>query len=251
MFLFKKIVMPFILPPGIFIILLIGSGIWYLFKGYRKAGIINCIIGMLMCLVSLSPFSNYLFRGLESAFDMPENPQGDVIILLGGGIYDESPDFSGIGIPTEDMTTRIVTAARLQKKLGIPIIISTGKVFKHRKSEAPIVRRFLIDLGMPSDKVIMEDKSRDTIENAKYSTDICKKSGFEKPILVTSAYHMRRAVMSFEKTGLKVLPFPVGLRTWRDMKYGWDDYMPSLSAFDKTCTAMREYLGLIFYKRAY
>jgi len=108
MFLFKKILTPFLLPPGIFILFLIISGIWFLFKKYWKTGLLNCSIGILLWVLSISPVSDAMLRSLESEFSIPQNPKGDVIILLGGGIYDEVPDLSGVGAPSGDMLERMV-----------------------------------------------------------------------------------------------------------------------------------------------
>jgi uncharacterized SAM-binding protein YcdF (DUF218 family) len=248
-FLVKKIVEPFLLPPGLFILLLLFFGIKFFSKKNWKAGMFNIIIALIMWGMSIMPFSDPLLMRLESGFEIPKDPKGDVIILLGGGINPESPDISGIGVPLEGMLDRIVTAVRLQKRLNIPVIVSGGKMFSRKTSEASIVKRFLIDLGVPSDKIITEEKSRDTIENARYSQEICIKAGFLHPILVTSAYHMRRAVMSFEKTGMNVLPFPSGFQTSPEKKYYWFDYLPT--DFDVVRKTMKEYLGLLFYKYAY
>ncbi len=249
MFELKKIITAFLLPPGIFIVLLLFSGLWFLFKKNWKAGIINCFLGISMWAFSISPVADAMLRGLESDFKIPEDPHGDVIILLGGGIYDNVPDLSGTGAPSEDMLGRIVTAVRLQKKINVPVIVSGGAVFKGRKPEALIVKRFLIDLGVPDKKVIIEDKSRDTIENAKYTAEMCKRYGFKRPILVTSAYHMKRSVMSFKKVNMDVISFPSNFKTWKIKKYRWESYLPN--SLGGSYTAMHEYLGLLFYKIAY
>ncbi|MBI5213134.1 MAG: YdcF family protein [Nitrospirae bacterium] len=249
MFIFKKILTPFLMPPGIFIVLLVGFGIWFFLKKQWKAGMVNLSIGIFMWLLSISPVADAMLRGLESDFKIPENPRGDVIILLGGGVYDKVPDLSGIGAPSEEMIARLVTAVRLQKRLDVPVIISGGTVFKGRQAEAPIIKRFIVDLGIPSGKIIIEDKSRDTIENAKYTKAICEKNGFKKPILVTSAYHMKRSVLSFKKVEMDVMLFPASFKTWKDRKYNWHDYLPG--SLDNTYAALHEYLGIFFYKFAY
>jgi len=251
MFILKKILTPFLLPPGIFVIFLIFSGGWFLFKKNWKPGITTILVGCVMWLLSISPVSDAMLRGLESEFDIPKNPQGDVIILLGAGVYDQALDLSGVGAPSETMFVRIVTAVRLQKKLNIPIIVSGGKIFEHRTAEAPIVRRFLVDLGVPASEVIMEDKSRDTYENAKFVREICGTRGYKNPILVTSAYHMKRSIMSFEKVRLKITPFPADFRTWENKQYGWKDYLPLYANFRNVSVALKQYLGLVFYEFAY
>jgi len=249
MFMFKKILTPLLMPPGIFIVLLICAAVWLFLKRRWRAGFFNLLIAFLMWLLSISPVSDSLFRGLEAELKMPKAPSGDVIALLGGGISDGSPDLSGLGAPSEEMSARIITAVRLQRKLGVPIIVSGGSVFRGRKAEAVVVKRFLMDLGVPGDKIIAEDRSWDTIENARYSLEICRKFNYEKIILVTSAYHMKRAIMSFRKYDVDVLPVPANFRTWENKKYGWESYLPG--DFDGFATAFHEYLGLIFYKIAY
>ena len=251
MFILKKILTPFLLPPGIFIVFLIYSGIRLLFKRQWNGGVVNCLAGIFIWTLSISPVANAIITGLESNIEIPKNPQGDVIILLGGGSNTGSSDLSGVGSPTGDALARIVTAVRLQNRLNIPVIVSSGQVYKNKPSDAPIIKRFLVDLGVPSNKIILEDKSRDTIENARYAGEICKKMEFKKPILVTSAYHMKRSVLSFKRVDIEVTPLPADFKTWKGMKYGWEDYLPSVSSLGDTGRAVHEYMGLLFYKLAY
>lgn len=179
-----------------------------------------------MWSLSISPVSNAMLRGLESDFTVPRNPKGDVIIIL-DSVWAAK-------------LSRIVTPVRLQKKLNIPIIVS-GR-------GAPSVKRCLIALGVSPNEIILEDKSRDTFENAKFTREICVRSGYKNPILVAPAYHLKRSMMSFEKAGMKVLPFPVGFKSKQDRQYAWRDYLPG--NFRDLSIAIKEYLGLVFYKIA-
>jgi len=193
------------------------------------------IFGCFAWALSIAPVSDLMVRGLESQYGSPKNVKGDVIILLSG--------------PSEAYFTRILTAVRLQKSLGIHIIASGVKASKHRVAKASIVKRFLLELGIPSEKVIEEDKSRDTFENAEFTKEICIRMGFTNPILVTSAYQMKRAIMSFEKVGIKVTPYPVWLIYRKEIPYKWDEYLPG--DFSIASTAIKEYWGLVFYNFAY
>lgn len=237
------------MPPGIFVTLMLLSSYVFLRRKKRKAARIHIILGLALWAFTVVPASDMLLRSLESGIKMPENPRGDLIILLGGGAYEGTTDLTGIGAPSEEMLTRTVTAVRLQHRLNIPIIVSGGSTFKGRKAEAPIVKRFITDLGVPEHMVILEDKSRDTIENAKYSMELCKKFNCKEPLLVTSAFHMKRSVMSFEKVGLKVTAVPAGFKTWADKKYIWEDFLPH--GLENMAIAIREYIGLFFYKIFY
>lgn len=248
-FTFKKLLSPFLVPPGIFIALLFATALYFIYKKRRAAGLVNGLLGILLWVAAITPVQEALLRGLEGGFSIPREAKGDVIVLLGGGVYGNSPDLSGVGVPTDNMMGRIVTAVRLQKRLNVPIIISGGAVFEGGKAEAPIVRRFLIDLGVPAGKIIMEDKSRDTIENARYTAALFERHGFKKPLLVTSAFHMKRALLSFRKADVPVTPVPANFKTGSGRTYEWHDYLPH--GLGDTTIALKEYLGLLFYTFAY
>jgi len=249
MFLLKKVLTPFLLPPGIFIISLIFTGVWFLHNKKWKAGIVTLMFGCFAWALSIAPVSDAMIKGLESEYSIPKKIEGDVIILLGRGVRDKAPDLTGIGVPSDGYFTRIVTAVRLQKRLDIPIIVSGAEVSEDKVEENHIVKRFLIDLGVPAKEIIIEDKSRDTLENAKLTREICVKLGFTNPILVTSAYHLKRAFMIFGRVGLEVTPFPVGFKSWQGKHYRWNAYLPG--DFLTASITIKEYLGLVFYKFAY
>jgi uncharacterized SAM-binding protein YcdF (DUF218 family) len=245
MFILKKMLTSFFLAPGVFVVVLIVSGAWFLSRGNRGAGILNLLLGLLMWFLCLGPVGNSLVRGLESGFDIPARPTGDVILLLGAGVYDKAKDLTGTGAPSNAALSRLVTATRIQRILHVPIIVSGGKIYDFSTAEASILKRFLVDLGVPDHMVIIEDQSKDTIENAQNTAEICKRNGYVRPILVTSAYHMKRSVMSFARAGLNVLPFPAGFRSWENRSYGITDYLPS--SLGTTRFALKEYLGLFVY----
>jgi uncharacterized SAM-binding protein YcdF (DUF218 family) len=249
MLLFKKLITPFVLPPGVFILGLLCSALWFLLKKNWKAGLFNFSLGCVMWGLSVAPISDRILGALESEYPVPETVEGDVIILLGGGIYEKASDLTGVGAPSEEALVRVVTAARLQKRLGVPIIACGGQVFGDRAAEAPVLKRFLVDLGVPSGQVILEQNSRDTFENAKYARQIVERFDYKAPLLVTSGFHMKRSVLSFAKVGMAVTPVPAGLKTNDRQRYGWHMYLPG--NFRNTAMALKEYLGIVFYRLFY
>lgn len=246
----KKIIAAFLLPPGCLILLLAGCAIFQIKR--RRAVIALCFIlpALLLWVLSSTYVSELLFASLEQGLSIPAHPRGDVIVLLGGGLHDRVPDLSGSGAPSENMLPRVVTAVRLQRRLGVPVLISGGSAYGNRSPEAPVVRRFMIDLGVPSDRILIEDKSRDTIENARFSRNILAQKGFKKPLLVTSAYHMRRSIEAFRKAGIEVTPVPSSFHTVPGRAPVWADWFPDSGALESTSTALREHLGLIYYALA-
>jgi uncharacterized SAM-binding protein YcdF (DUF218 family) len=249
-FLIKKILTNIILPPGIFIVVLTILGVRLIFSKRRMAGLACMFVALGLWGLSIAPVSNRLAAGLESKFPQPEFPQGDVIILLGAG-YSLVPDLTGMGFPKSSMLGRIVTAARLQQKLDIPLIVSSGTGRKDIPADAVVAKRFLVDLGVDEERVICETKSRDTYENAKYSKEICSKYGFTHPILITSADHLKRAVMIFEKLGMQVTPFPAYYRSRPNIKYSWMALFPYHENFSDSVRALHEYLGHVYYQWVY
>ncbi len=250
MFVFKKLITPFLLPPGIFILLLAASGYWALRRKNRPAAFISYICTALIWVFSLSPMADLLMGGLEKGLTIPSEFEADVILMLGGGLYEKSPDLSGLGAPGPGTMERMVTAARLHHRLGIPIVVSGGKVVPAGASIAHTTKRFLVDLGVSPDAVILEDLSRDTYENALNCKTICERHGFNKPLMVTSGYHVKRALLCFNKVGLTVVPVPCALTTWPGKKHGWQHWLPSAGALHAAAAAGHEWIGLAYTRLA-
>jgi uncharacterized SAM-binding protein YcdF (DUF218 family) len=240
----KVILSHLLLPPGIFIALLATAAIQALLRKQRHTAFLLLTLAGALHALSLSPVADRLTRGLEERYAIPAHPAGDVIILLGGGVYGKAPDLTGQGFPADGMLPRLITAARLQKRLGVPVLVSGGKVFDHLEAEAPVVARVLADLGVPEKKIVLEENSRDTSENARYTKRILDRKGFRSPLLVTSAYHMPRSVLLFTKAGIHATAVPAGFRTWEGKTYHWVDYLPTADGLARSTTALREFLGL-------
>ena len=251
MFVLKKVVAPFMLPPGVFIVLLVVSGFFVMRRKHYRLALVQIGLGLLLWFFSITPVADRFLIGLESGFPIPRAIAGDVIILLGGGVADDVPDLTGTGFPLGDMLGRIITAVRLQKILQVPVIISSGQVYKDRPAAAPIYKRILTDLGVDERQIILESQSRDTYENAKYSQAICARRGFVAPVLVTAAYHLKRARLAFDKAGVHVTPVPAYCQTRTRRTYAWYNYLPQAENLANVSAALHEYLGIIFYRFAY
>lgn len=249
MFTLKKIVAPFLLPPGLFILAIVLVSLLMVYRKRWKLGVVNLTVGLLLWALSTVPAANFLLQGLESDVSFPANPSGDVIILLGGGIIDRVPDLTGTAVPTPLMMGRIVTAVRLYQRLRLPIIVTGGRVFDDGAlAEAPVVRRFLVDLGVPEKMVTLEDRARDTAQNARLTAAICRQLGFSRPILLTAAYHLKRAGMAFDAAGMKYTPFPAYFLGSRNTPFTWRHLLPQASVFSASANALHEYLGILYYR---
>ena len=251
MYILKKLITAFILPPGIFVLVMLLTGALLVIFRRRLAGVLLLCFGMMIWGVSITPVSNLLLAGLVRDLAPAESlPRGDVIVLLGGGVDDRLTDLSGkSGILPERMVDRLVTAARLAARLRVPVIVSGGRAPGGEVTEAEAARRYLLDLGVPPDAIITEGASTDTFENAANVRGICRRRGFSRPILVTSAYHLKRALWSFERAGLTCTPFANGLGSLPVRVYRWDHYLPS--SCNAAALYLHEYIGLVYYRLVY
>jgi len=122
----------------------------------------------------------------------------------------------------------------------------SGALIYDEGAEAPLALRLLESLGIPRARITLEDRSRNTVENAVLSKAIAQPKPGERWLLVTSAHHLPRAVGVFRKAGFPVEAYPVDWRT-----RGADDALrPFASVGDglrRSDTAVREWVGLAIY----
>ncbi|MBN2402036.1 MAG: YdcF family protein [Spirochaetes bacterium] len=245
MFALKKLITALLTIPGIFILFLVITGIY----GYKKkifALKFNLWAGIILYFLSISFITNNLIGFIERESVYNGKPQVDAIILLGGGVIEGVPDISGTGIPSPDMTMRVVDTVRLYKKYKHPIIVSGGSL-PGRVREAGIVGRFLLDLGVEEKDIILEDSSMDTVENALNVKEIFLKKGYKKGLLVTSAFHIKRSEFLFKIAGLDVYPHSCGYLSDQDAIIDLYSFLPNANELRKTTIMIKEAMGTIFY----
>ena len=248
MFLFKKILTPFLLPPGIFSALALCLAVLK-FRKDRKQALVWAGFALLIWGASIKPIEDFALTRLEYSYLPPSELRADAVVLLGGGIREGAPEPFGIPELSCVSLERALASARIYHRYKLPVIVTGGAVFSSG-SEASAIKKQLISLGVPQEKVFTEELARDTRENAVFSKKICDEKGYKQIAIVTSAYHMRRAVWSFEKAGFKdIVPYPAAYKTSKLAKYYYVDFLPG--SLENLRMAIQEYLGLVFYKISY
>lgn len=232
-----------VLPPGIFYVAFFALA-WYLWKrrGEKRAAKLLAGLTFVLYLFSTSLVAEHTLGSLEAACDPPTEPQGDVIIMLGGGAFSDTPDVDGEGTLCASPANRLLATARLQRKLGVPVLLSGGQVYGDTGEEAKIAKRVLMSLGIPEEKILVETKSINTSQNACYSADILREQGLAHPILVTSAFHMKRSVLNFEKQGIEVTPFPTDYLVPKQPEFHYTKLRPSADALLQNAIVLQESL---------
>ncbi|MBR2214258.1 MAG: YdcF family protein [Selenomonadaceae bacterium] len=234
-----------LLPPGTFILLLLFL-VWRLWKkNERRIAAALAGVTFVLYLFCTSLLAEALMSRLENAYPVPDNPQGDVIIMLGGGALPDTHDVDGAGTLCASPANRLLTAARLQRKLNIPVLLSGGKVYDDSGEEAKIAARVLEGLGVPPEMILVETRSINTNQNARFSAEILSEQGLTRPILVTSAFHMKRSVLNFTEYGVKVLPYPADYLTNPEHTFHYNKLKPSADALRDNVTVLQEALRTV------
>ena len=163
---FLKFGASFFLPPGIFFLAFLVLAYFAWKRGERFAAKAIVLITAVFYLLSTYLVADVLMGALEDAYAPPAKPEGDVVIMLGGGAFSDAPDVDGEGALTASPSTRLLTAVRLAQKLDLPILVSGGQVFQESGKEALLAKRTLISLGIPESRILVEGASQNTVQNA-------------------------------------------------------------------------------------
>ncbi len=222
-----------IILPSVFIPIIILIGIVFVFSSKKyKLGRILLIIGLaLYYIFSITPTVDLLLKPLEQEYSTVSDIQkaDKIALLLGGRESDvlRSSEVLRIAHLTDHTTQIIISGTDSQNP---------------NSGEALAVRNFFINRGVPKDNIIIEGNSRNTKENVKNIYNIV---GDEHFFLVTSAYHMKRAMLEFEKLGANPIPAPIDFKSVGE--YGILSYIPNSKNLRNSDLAMHEYFGIIFY----
>ena len=232
-----------VLPPGIFIVAFFVIALYAWKKlGERKLAAVIAGITFVFYLLCTGLVAEQLMGRLEAAYEPPEVPRGDVIIMLGGGAMPDSPDVDGTGSLCSSPANRLLATVRIYRMLHVPILLSGGQVYSDSGAEAKIARRVLLSLGVPEKDILVETRSINTTQNARFSSEIIEEKGFRRPILVTSAFHMKRAVLNFERAGIDVVPYPTDYMVSHHPVFHYTKLRPQTEALLDNVTVLQETL---------
>lgn len=231
-----------LLPPGFVIAVLLAG--WLLVR--RRPAMARGLIGLgLVALYALAtPYVAHQVRlCLEPAPSDPvADKTGQAIVVLGAGIQMDTPEY-GADSPTMNALSRLRYGAHLHRALGKPVLVTGGAVPGYRP-EAPAMKAVLEnEFRVPVRWV--ERKSRNTLENARYSREILDAEGIRKIYLVTQAWHMPRSRLAFEHFGFEVIPAATGYS--RSTPLTVLDFVPNADALLTSSRSFHEVIGIGWY----
>jgi len=200
--------------------------------------------------VSVLPVGKAMLLALEDRFPivraLPAKVDG-VIVL--GGVVNEVVTRSRGQISIGGGIGRLMEMASLAKQYPQAKLVFTGgsgKLLTQDIKEADVVGPLLESLGIRPGRVIFENRSRNTFENAVFGRRLVAPKPDETWVLITSAFHMPRAVGSFRKAGWRVTAYPVAYRFSADESLGLDFSLGG--GISTLSTGLHEWLGLVFYR---
>lgn len=170
------------------------------------------------------------------------------IVVLSAGMHRATPEMGG-DTATNETLERVRYAARLHRRIGLPLLVTGGAVTGADKTLARTMTDALTsDFGVPVRWE--EDRSRSTYENALFSAELLRRDGIDTVYLVSHARHIPRAAAIFESVGLKVVPAPTYFTTPSPAP-GLLDFLPNADKMRDSWLALRELIGQVFYRIAY
>lgn len=248
----SKLIWPLI-EPETWLILGLAFTWLALFRGRLISARIAATLTLASTLVmAVFPMGELLLRPLETKF--PVNPPLDLvggIIVLGGAEDAHKTAFWGQP-QLNEAAERFTVALTLARRFPHVRVLFTGGSGDLRdlggsdQPEATAAEQFFREQGLDPERLILERESRNTAENARLGLELARPCPCENWVLVTSAFHMPRAVRSFKSVGWQhIIPFPVDFRSGRFTDdIGWD----LGRNLELLKVAVKEYVGLLVYR---
>jgi uncharacterized SAM-binding protein YcdF (DUF218 family) len=250
-FVLAKILGFFALPSNILITLGLGGVVLMATRFARAGSQLAAASLVLLTVLGLSPLGNVLILPLEQRFPPWDPSRGapDGIVVLGGA-FDTVVSGARGEIALTDAAERMTVVADLARRYPAARIVfsgGSGQLVFQGANESDLALRLFASFGIAKDRITLENRSRDTSENARFSKAVAAVKPGERWLLVTSAYHMPRAVGVFRREGFPVEAYPVDWRTRgiADLARPFESLSDGLK---RTDTAAREWVGLVAYR---
>ena len=239
-----------LLAPSMLLLILAWLGLLLLFWHRRRAGLACLVVSLgAVALIAFLPIGDVMMAPLENRFPEVTTLPADVtgIVVLGGAVETDLSAARGMPSLNEaaERMTSLVYLARHYPKARLAFTGGNGELIHAPMPEAAVARALWTQLGVDQSRIVYESRSRTTYENAVLLKAMLKPEPDQVWMLVTSAWHMPRAVGLFRHAGWTVLPYPVGYKTAPTLMTEIRGSLPSrLGMVD---LATHEWVGLVAY----
>lgn len=205
---------------------------------------------ILLLIFSLPLTARLIWQGLEKDYpylEVHSLKTHDAVIVLSGMLHQfeakgamqaqwGDPDrfFAGLEI--------------LRQGKAKNIIFTGGKMpWSNSRAEGEVLREVALVMGVSDEKIKLSGYASNTAEEASEVAELMNENNFNSAVLVTSSFHMPRAMQLFEKAGISVEAYPTDFKV-SGTAVDWLDYIPSAEGFRNTSNGIREYIGRLYYQ---
>lgn len=244
----------FFVQPSSLLLLVLAFGLWQLYRGRigrAKKYLLLGLIGYGVC--GLSPLAHFIAMPLEQRFSAPDKAEFkrgyDGIIVLGGAV-DAVVSKARNNLSLNEAGERITEALDLASRLpNARVVISGGgeTLLYNGASDGDAVKALFVRLVAHPERVEIEDRSLNTHENAVFTRQMLGDLTGQRWLLVTSAFHMPRAIGCFRQVGLQVTPWPVDYRT-RGLADATRLFGQPSEGLRRMDIIVKEWIGLLVYR---
>jgi uncharacterized SAM-binding protein YcdF (DUF218 family) len=237
-------------PANILLLVLVVS--WALLgtRWHKYGRCLQRLLVLVSILIATVPFSSWGLWNLENRFPqmtkLPDRVDG--IIVVGGIINSQLSHDRGqpvIGGAVERLTA-MAKLAKIYPNAKVIFSGGSGDLSKPNLKEAHFIAPFMLDMGLNPDRVIYENQARNTVENAEITMKVANPKIGDIWLLVTSAFHMPRAMGTFRKAGWKILAYPIDYNT--SQNFQWKFFFNFSAGLMQISHFAHELVGLIVYK---
>ncbi|MCX5493471.1 YdcF family protein [Kaistia dalseonensis] len=251
MFFYAAKLIWFVLQPSAALILLLVAGILAIgLQRVRLGASLMVVATVGLVIAGFLPLGPALLLPLEERFPRPvlDGPVTGIVVL-GGGVdqyIGEARDLVALPDAGDRMTEAVALALRFPEA-RIVFTGGTAALVPDGNTEGQAAARFFRSMGIPDSRVTIEDKSRDTVENARFTKAMVQPRPGERWLLVTSAWHMPRAMGCFRAAGWPMLAWPTDYRT-AGMRDLWQLIPRPAYGLTQVDVGAREWIGLLAYR---
>jgi uncharacterized SAM-binding protein YcdF (DUF218 family) len=249
-FIFGKLLWAVVQPGNLLLLALLGGFLLLLGSRGRRGRMLIGLAAIGFLVFAVAPVGPAMLLVLEQRFPRPQTlpDRIDGILVLGGAV-DPALSLAYGETVFNSSVARVLAGIALSRRYPqarLALVGGEGEMFPVGLAEARATLGFVLDEGIAVARILLEEQSRSTHENAVYGKESIRPGPAETWILVTSAFHMPRAVASFRAVDWPVIPYPVDFKV--DPSAVWRPNFNLIEGLGTATTAGKEWAGLVGYR---
>ncbi len=250
MFIFGKLIWAVLQPPNLLLLCLLAGVLLLLFSRGRRGKILITLAAFGFALLAVTPIGPAALLALEQRFPRPSvlPDRIDGILVLAGAVDPGISLFYGEAVFNSSVGRVLagIALARRHPEAKLALVGGEGALFPAGLAESRVTFSFALEEGIAPTRLLIEERSRSTHENAVFAKEMIMPKPTETWVLVTSAFHMPRAVASFGAVDWPLIPYPVDFKI--DPSTALRAHFNLLDGLGTSTTAGKEWAGLLGYR---